>query len=65
MPDEALDALGVACRPSELADEVARHAEGYDHLALTPPPWGLAPEENERATEVLIDELRGALVGAS
>ena len=65
VPDDALDVLGVACRPGELADAVARHAVGYDHLSLTPPPWGLTPEENERATEVLIDELRGALVGAS
>jgi hypothetical protein len=65
VPDDALDVLGVACRPGELADAVERHAVGYDHLSLTPPPWGLTPEENERATEVLIDELRGALVGAS
>jgi alkanesulfonate monooxygenase SsuD/methylene tetrahydromethanopterin reductase-like flavin-dependent oxidoreductase (luciferase family) len=65
VPDDALDALGVACRPGELADAVARHAVGYDHLSLTPPPWGLTPEENEQATEVLIDEMRGALVGAS
>ena len=48
-----------------VADAVARHAAGYDHLSLTPPPWGLTPEENEQATEVLIDEMRGALVGAS
>jgi probable F420-dependent oxidoreductase len=65
VPDDALDVLGVACRPRELADAVARHAVGYDHLSLSPPPWGLTPEENEQATEVLIDELRGALVGAS
>jgi probable F420-dependent oxidoreductase len=64
VPDEAIDALGVACRPGELAGEVARHAEGYDHLALTPPPWGLSAEENELATELLIDELAGALAGA-
>src|SRR4051812_29836987 len=57
VPEDAIDALGVACAPGELADAVAPHAEGYDHLALTPPPWGLTPEENEHATEVLIDEL--------
>jgi probable F420-dependent oxidoreductase len=64
VPDEAIDTLGVACRPGELPGEVARHAEGYDHLALTPPPWGLSAEENELATEALIDELAGALAGA-
>jgi probable F420-dependent oxidoreductase len=65
VPDDALEALGVACRPGELADAVARHSAGYDHLSLTPPPWGLTPEDNEQATEVLIDEMRAALVGAS
>jgi probable F420-dependent oxidoreductase len=58
VPDAALDALGVACRPGDLAAEVARHAEGYDHLVLTSPPWGLEPEENEQATAVLIEGMR-------
>jgi probable F420-dependent oxidoreductase len=64
VPDEALAALGVACRPHELAAEVARHAVGYDHLGIVPPPWGLTPEENEDATIVLIDNMRNALVPA-
>jgi probable F420-dependent oxidoreductase len=64
VPDEALDLLGVACRPDELAEHVERHAVGYDHLALVPPPWGLTPEKNEAATEVLIEEMAGALVAA-
>ena len=63
VPDEALDVLGVACRPGELAEQVERHAVGYDHLALVPPPWGLTSEETEVATEVLIDEMAPALVG--
>jgi alkanesulfonate monooxygenase SsuD/methylene tetrahydromethanopterin reductase-like flavin-dependent oxidoreductase (luciferase family) len=61
VPDDALDTLGVACRPGELAGEVARHAQGYDHIGIVPPPWGLTPEENEQATEVLIDGMAGAL----
>jgi probable F420-dependent oxidoreductase len=64
VPDEAIAEIGVACRPDELAGEVARHAPGYDHLALSPPPWGLTPEENEDATVVLIDNMRSALVPA-
>ena len=63
VPDEALDVLGVACAPRDLAEHVERHAVGYDHLALVPPPWGLTPEANEVATEVLIDEMAPALVG--
>jgi probable F420-dependent oxidoreductase len=61
VPDEAIDTLGVACRPDALAVEVARHAQGYDHVGIVPPPWGLTPEENEQATEVLIDGMAGAL----
>jgi alkanesulfonate monooxygenase SsuD/methylene tetrahydromethanopterin reductase-like flavin-dependent oxidoreductase (luciferase family) len=61
VPDETLDELGVACHSGDLADQVARHAVGYDHLALSPPPWGLTPEENEQATEVLIDGMASAL----
>ena len=57
VPDDAIDEVGVACAPGELAALVEQQAEGYDHLALTPPPWGLTPEDNEHATEVLIDEL--------
>jgi alkanesulfonate monooxygenase SsuD/methylene tetrahydromethanopterin reductase-like flavin-dependent oxidoreductase (luciferase family) len=53
--DEILDAVGVVCRPGELADAVARHAADYDHLVLTPPPWGLTPEAAEAATVALID----------
>ena len=64
VPDDAIDELGVACRPSELAGMVERHAHGYDHIAIVPPPWGLTPEQNELATEVLIEEMAGALVGA-
>lgn len=63
VPDEALEVLGVACAPADLVGEVARHTAGYDHIALVPPPWGLTPEENEVATEVLIDEMADALVG--
>jgi probable F420-dependent oxidoreductase len=64
VPDDALETLGVACRPADLAGEVQRHAQGYDHIAIVPPPWGLTPEQNERATDVLIEEMAGALVGA-
>jgi probable F420-dependent oxidoreductase len=61
VPDEAIDELGLACRPAELAEAVARHSAGYDHIALVPPPWGLTPQANEQATAVLIDEMAGAL----
>jgi probable F420-dependent oxidoreductase len=65
VPDDALEALGVACSPGELAAEVARHAAGYDHVGIVPPPWGLTSEEHEQATDVLIDGMRDALLAVS
>jgi probable F420-dependent oxidoreductase len=61
VPDEILDAVGVVCRPGELAEHVKRHVADYDHVALVAPPWGLSPEEAEAATVVLIDGMREAL----
>ena len=61
VPDEILDAVGVVCRPGELAEHVERHAADYDHLAIVTPPWGLTPEEAEAATTVLIDNMRESL----
>ncbi|MCW3048440.1 MAG: Phthiodiolone/phenolphthiodiolone dimycocerosates ketoreductase [Solirubrobacterales bacterium] len=63
--DEMLSAIGVVCRPDDLAAEVARHAADYDDLVLTPPPWGLSPEDAEDVTVVLIDAMREALSRAS
>lgn len=61
VPDEILDAVGVICRPGELAEHVARHGADYDHLALVTPPWGMTAEEAEAATSVLIDGMRESL----
>jgi alkanesulfonate monooxygenase SsuD/methylene tetrahydromethanopterin reductase-like flavin-dependent oxidoreductase (luciferase family) len=61
VPDEAIDAIGVACRPAELADHVARHAADYDHLDLTGPAWGLNPGEQEQAALDILQGMRPAL----
>lgn len=65
VPDEAIDAIGVACGPDELAERVALHAVDYDHLDLVVPAWGLAPEESEAQTRGLIDAMRPALRAAA
>ncbi|MCW2809773.1 MAG: flavin-dependent oxidoreductase, F420-dependent methylene-tetrahydromethanopterin reductase [Friedmanniella sp.] len=59
VPDEAIDAIAVACRPEELGRRVAEHARDYDHLALTAPAWGLTPDQLESATVQIIDAFRG------
>jgi probable F420-dependent oxidoreductase len=55
--DEMLDAIGVACRPSELGEALVPHARGADHLMLTPAPWGLGPERTEQQIKAIIGAL--------
>lgn len=62
VPDEAIDAIGVACRPSELAAHVARHAAAYDHLDLTGPAWGLTGEQQEQQAEAIVADMRETMV---
>jgi probable F420-dependent oxidoreductase len=52
--DEMVDAMAIACRPADLPRLAAHHAEPFDHLNLTAPPWGLEPEDIEAATRRLV-----------
>ncbi|HEX4253860.1 MAG TPA: LLM class flavin-dependent oxidoreductase [Streptosporangiaceae bacterium] len=61
VPDAAIDAIGVACRPGGLAERVTRHSRRYRHLNLVVPTWGLAPDRVEQATRTIIAEMRDAL----
>jgi alkanesulfonate monooxygenase SsuD/methylene tetrahydromethanopterin reductase-like flavin-dependent oxidoreductase (luciferase family) len=61
VPEEAVDLIGVACRPGELEGVVARHAADYDHLDLTGPAWGLDQREQERAQLTILEGMRGVL----
>lgn len=65
VPDEAVDLIGVACRPGELEAAVARHAADYDHLDLTGPAWGLDSEQQERAQLDILEGMRGALTASA
>jgi probable F420-dependent oxidoreductase len=64
VPDDAIDAIAVACAPGELAAHVARHGADYDHLNLTGPAWGLEPAAQEQAARDIVSEMRDALVPA-
>jgi probable F420-dependent oxidoreductase len=61
VPDEVIDAVGVACVPSQLAERVALHAKHFDHVNLTCPPWGATPDETEHATRAILAGMAGAL----
>ena len=65
VPDAAVDAIGVACRPGGLAERVAGHARRYRHLNLVVPTWGLTPDQVEQATRTIIAEMRGTLLQAA
>jgi probable F420-dependent oxidoreductase len=62
VPEEAIDLIAVACRPTDLADAVTRHAADYDQLDLTGPAWGLDGIAQERAQIAILDAMRGAVV---
>ncbi len=61
VPQEAIDAIAVACAPKELVARVAEHAAGYDHLNLVGLPWGADGDEQERVTAAIIDAFRSEL----
>jgi alkanesulfonate monooxygenase SsuD/methylene tetrahydromethanopterin reductase-like flavin-dependent oxidoreductase (luciferase family) len=54
VPEEAIDQIGIACRPDQLAERVARHAADFDHLNLVAPVWGLSGDEAEDATRRIL-----------
>lgn len=54
VPDDMIDAIGVACRPADLASRVAEHKKEFDHLNLAAPVWGLSPDAAERATRQIL-----------
>jgi probable F420-dependent oxidoreductase len=60
--DEMVDAMAIACRPEDLPRHAAKHAEPFDHLNLTAAPWGLEPEDLERATRQIVASLTPAPV---
>lgn len=59
VPEAAVDAIGIACKPDDLPAQVARHARSFDHLNLCAPPWGAEPAELEQATEAIVDAMTG------
>jgi hypothetical protein len=58
VPDDVIDAVGIACSAHELGARLDRHAPDYDHLSLVAPAWGLTPEEAEDATWAILEGVR-------
>jgi probable F420-dependent oxidoreductase len=57
VPDDAVDAIGIACTAGEFPERAAAHAVHLDHLDLCAAPWGLAPDELEASTVAIVDAL--------
>jgi probable F420-dependent oxidoreductase len=58
VPEDAVDAIAVASTPTGFADKLRQASAGFDHLTITPPPWGLSDEETRDATWRIVDALR-------
>ncbi len=56
--DDMIDTITIACKPGEFADALARIPDGFDHLDLIAPPWGLSDEETRSTTAAILDGLR-------
>lgn len=63
--DEMIDTIAIACRPGELPAALAGLPAGFDHLALTAPPWGLSDEQNHRTHVEILSGLREHLSAAA
>jgi probable F420-dependent oxidoreductase len=58
VPEDAIDAIAVASTPGGFPDALSRASVGFDHLTMTPPPWGLTDEKTRDATWRIIEALR-------
>ena len=58
VPEAAINAVGVACRPDHLAERAGGIARDYDQLTLVVPPWGLKPDQAEAATLTILAAMR-------
>ncbi|WP_439031305.1 LLM class flavin-dependent oxidoreductase [Gordonia terrae] len=63
--DDMIDTITIACAPGDLADALARIPDGFDHLDLIAPPWGLTDEQTRATTAAILDGLRTHLSAAA
>ncbi|MCX4096718.1 LLM class flavin-dependent oxidoreductase [Nocardia sp. alder85J] len=56
--DDMIDAIAIACRPSEFAAALARIPAGFDHLDLIAPPWGLSDRQTRAINTEILAGLR-------
>jgi probable F420-dependent oxidoreductase len=57
VPNDAVDAVAVACTPDQFGARMRAASTGFDHIALTPAPWGLTDEQTRDTTLRIIEAL--------
>ncbi|WP_227999043.1 LLM class flavin-dependent oxidoreductase [Nocardia australiensis] len=56
--DDMIDEIAIACRPADFPAALARIPEGFDHLDLIAPPWGLSDQETRVINSEILAGLR-------
>ncbi|MGX7698203.1 LLM class flavin-dependent oxidoreductase [Gordonia polyisoprenivorans] len=56
--DDIIDTITIACAPGDFAEAIAAIGEGFDHLDLIAPPWGLSDAETRVVNSHILDGLR-------
>ncbi|MGV9710982.1 LLM class flavin-dependent oxidoreductase [Gordonia sp. NPDC003424] len=56
--DDMIDTIAIACTPAEFPDALARIPDGFDHLDLIAPPWGLTDAETRAINGHILAGLR-------
>lgn len=63
--DDMIDTIGIACTPAEFPDALAAIPEGFDHVDLIAPPWGLTDTETRAINGHILAGLRQYLAAPS
>ncbi|WP_063007703.1 LLM class flavin-dependent oxidoreductase [Nocardia kruczakiae] len=56
--DDMIDTIAIACRPAEFPAALAAIPDGFDHLDLIAPPWGLSDHETRAINAEILAGLR-------
>jgi probable F420-dependent oxidoreductase len=65
VPDEAIDAIAVACTPRDFPDRLRSASTGFDHVDATVPPWGLTDEQTLEGTHRIVAGIESLLNSAN